>query len=65
MQKHREIEYRVLQGVEPRTWKWEIFLPDGTKAGQSLSKLQAVRTAERAIEKAIGAKRRLPPDAQQ
>lgn len=54
MPKYRGIEYHVIQGLRPRSWKWEIVLPnDGTKSGQSSSKLDAVRAAERAIERVL------------
>ncbi len=63
MAKHRGIEYRVIQGVQPRSWKWEISLPEGgTKSGQSSSKLEAIRAAERTIEKLFTpAKKHLVP----
>ncbi len=54
MAKHRGIDYSVIQGLEPRCWKWEIALPDGrTKVGQSCSRIEAVRAAERAIERLL------------
>lgn len=61
MPKYRGIDYKVIQGVRPRSWKWEIALPgNGTKTGQSSSKLEAVKATERAIEKALApVKRRL------
>jgi hypothetical protein len=58
MPNHRGIEYRVIQGVQPRTWTWEILLPDGTRTGQSKSKLEAVRAAERVIERALAPARK-------
>lgn len=62
MPKYRGVEYKVIQGVRPRSWKWEIVLPeDGTKVGQSSSRIEAVRAAERAIERVAPAKKRLPP----
>ncbi|MBI5264443.1 MAG: hypothetical protein HY852_21820 [Bradyrhizobium sp.] len=64
MPKYRGIEYSVIQGVQPRSWKWEIAVPeDGAKVGQSSSKLDAVRAAERAIERALapGQKRLISP----
>lgn len=52
MPKHRGIEYRVIQAVQPRSWTWEIILPElGIRSGLSGSKLEAVRAAERTIEK--------------
>lgn len=65
MPKYRGIEYNLLQGIRPRSWRWEIVLPqEGTKAGQSPSKLDAIRAAERTIERTLNPpkKRLVPPE---
>ncbi len=62
MPTHRGIDYRIIQGVEPRSWKWELALSDRPRSGHSMSRLDAVRAAERAIDKLLApAKKRLVP----
>jgi hypothetical protein len=65
--KYRDIEYTVVQGIGRNMWKWSVTfdadLP--VKKGQAMAKVEAVRTAERAIDLALAPKklRLVPPGA--
>jgi hypothetical protein len=54
--KHRDIEYQIRQTANPTGWKWTVHM-DGkrTKTGESSSRVSAIFSAVRAIEKALGA----------
>lgn len=55
MPKYRNLEYQIAQGIPPRTWKWEVIATDPSinKSGQESSRIQAIRAAERAIDRAL------------
>ena len=62
MMKYRDIEYTVLQGVERGVWKWTASVAGVVIMGQAAIKSEAVTAAEKAIDRALAAKReRLVP----
>ena len=63
MLKYRDIEYRVVQGVERHLWKWSASVADVVITGQARSKLAAVVEAEKTIDRALALKkvRLVPP----
>jgi hypothetical protein len=65
--KHRDIEYLVVQGFGRNVWKWSVaFDADHRVAGQAMTKAAAVSAAERAIDRALVAKKlRLVPGRDQ
>jgi hypothetical protein len=64
--KHRDIEYLVVQGIGRNVWKWSVAFADHRAAGQAMTKADAVSQAERAINRALTAKRlRLLPNRDQ
>jgi hypothetical protein len=63
---YRGVEYSILQGVERGKWMWSLSLETNVKkSGQASSKPLAVIGAERAIDRALDAKKRrlVPPDS--
>ena len=51
--KHRDVEFTVVQGLGRQLWKWG-FAQDGKAViGQAATKAEAVREAERAIDRAL------------
>jgi hypothetical protein len=65
--RHRDIEYLVVQGIGRNVWKWSVaFDADHRPAGQEMTKAAAVSAAERAIDRALAAKKlRLVPGRDQ
>jgi hypothetical protein len=65
--KHRDIEYLVVQGIGSHVWKWSVsFDSDHRVAGQAMTKAAAVSGAERAIDRALAARKlRLVPSPDQ
>ena len=63
MMKYRDIEYTVLQGVERGVWKWTASVAGVVIMGQAANKSEAVTAAEKAIDRALAAKkvRLIPP----
>jgi hypothetical protein len=61
--RHRDIEYSVVQGIGRHVWKWSVsFDADHRVAGQVMTKAEAISRAERAIDRALAAKKlRLVP----
>ena len=59
--RYRDIEYTVVQGIERQLWKWEVEAIH--LRGQDATKSEAVREAERAIDRALAPKklRPIPP----
>ena len=56
--KHRDIEYAVVQGIGGHVWKWSgAFSADHRAAGQAMTKAEAISQAERAIDRALAAKK--------
>ena len=56
--KHRDIDYSVVQGIGRNVWKWSVaFDADHRTAGQEMTKAAAVSAAERAIDRALAAKK--------
>jgi hypothetical protein len=64
MMKYRDIEYTVLQGIERGVWKWSASVAGVVITGQAAIKSKAVAAAEKAIDRALAAKRvrLVPPD---
>jgi hypothetical protein len=62
MMKHRNIEYTILQGIERGVWKWSASVEGVVLMGHAAIKSQAVTAAEKAIDRALAAKKvRLAP----
>ena len=56
--RHRDIEYLVVQGIGRNVWKWSVaFDADHRVAGQTMTKAEAISRAERAIDRALAAKK--------
>ena len=64
MMKYRNIEYTVLQGIERGVWKWTASVAGVVIMGQAAIKSKAVAAAEKAIDRALAAKkvRLVPPE---
>jgi hypothetical protein len=55
---HRDIDYSVVQGIGRHVWKWSVsFNADHQVAGQEMTKAEAISRAERAIDRALAAKK--------
>ena len=64
MMKYRDVEYTVVQGIERGLWKWSASVAGVVIAGQAAIKSEAVREAERAIDRALAPKKvRIVPPA--
>jgi hypothetical protein len=62
--KYRDIEYTVVQGIGRNMWKWSVtFDADLPVKGEAMTKVDAVRKAERVIDLALAPKklRLVPP----
>jgi hypothetical protein len=62
--KYRGLEYTIVQGIGRHVWKWSVaFDADHSASGQAMTKAEAVSEAERAIDRALAAKklRLVPP----
>ena len=55
--KYREIEYTIVQGIARQVWKWSVSVADVVTKGQTATKSEAVAEAERAIDRALAAKK--------
>jgi hypothetical protein len=64
MMKYRNVEYTVLQGIERGVWKWSASVEGVVLMGHAAIKSQAVTAAEKAIDRALAAKkvRLVPPE---
>ncbi len=57
MMKYRDVEYTVVQGIERGLWKWSASVAGVVITGQAAIKSEAVREAERAIDRALAPKK--------
>jgi hypothetical protein len=55
--RYKDIEYTVVQGIERSLWKWTVSLDDIFLQGQAATKPEAVREAERAIDRTLAPKK--------
>ena len=64
MMKYRDIEYTVLQDIGRGVWKWSASVAGVVIMGESAIKSKAVAAAEKAIDRALAAKkvRLVPPE---
>ena len=64
MMKYRDIEYTVVQGLGRHLWKWSASVVGVVIMGQAAIKSEAVTGAEKAIDRALAAKkvRLIPPE---
>jgi hypothetical protein len=64
MMKYRNVEYTVVQGIERGVWKWWTLIDGMMIRGQAAIKSDAVAAAEKAIDRALAAKkvRLVPPE---
>ena len=62
--RYRDIEFTVVQGVERGVWKWSASVTGVVITGQAAIKSEAVVAAEKAIDRALAAKkvRLIPPE---
>jgi hypothetical protein len=62
--KYRHIEFTVVQGIERGVWKWTAAVAGVVIVGQAANKSKAVAAAEKAIDRALAAKkvRLIPPE---
>jgi hypothetical protein len=62
MMRYRDIECSVVQGIERGVWKWSASVAGAVIMGQAATKSEAVAAAEKAIDRALAAKKvRLAP----
>ena len=57
MMRYRDIEYTVVQGIERGVWKWSASVAGAVIMGQAATKSEAVAAAEKAIDRALAAKK--------
>jgi hypothetical protein len=57
MMRYRDIEYSLVQGLGRHLWKWSASVADVVITGQAATKSEAVREAERAIDRALAPKK--------
>jgi hypothetical protein len=64
MMKYRDIEYTVLQDIGRGVWKWSASVAGVVIMGEAAIKSKAVAAAEKAIDRALTAKkvRLVPPE---
>jgi hypothetical protein len=64
MMKYRNIEYTVVQDIERGVWKWTASVSGVVIMGHAAMKSGAVTAAEKAIDRALAAKkvRLIPPE---
>jgi hypothetical protein len=56
--KYRNIEYSIVQGIGRNVWKWTVtFEEHRAKAGQAMTKAEAVSKAELAIQQELARKK--------
>ncbi len=55
--KYRDVEYSVVQGIRRELWKWSFSIDESIKAGHAATKAEAVKGAERAIDRALAPKK--------
>jgi hypothetical protein len=60
---YRDIEYSLVQGLGRHLWKWSASVADVVITGQAITKSEAIKEAERAIDRALAPKklRLVPP----
>jgi hypothetical protein len=62
--RYRDIEYCLFQGLGRHLWKWSASVADVVITGQAVTKSEAIKEAERAIDRALAPKKvRLVPPA--
>jgi len=63
MMRYRDIEYSLVQGLGRHLWKWSASVADVVITGQAITKSEAIKEAERAIDRALAPKklRLVPP----
>jgi hypothetical protein len=54
--KYRDVEYTVVQGIKRQLWKWSFSI-ESIKTGHAATKAEAVKGAERAIDRALAPKK--------
>jgi hypothetical protein len=55
--KYRDIEYAVVQGIGGNIWKWSLAFEDIKIGGQAKTKAEAMKDAERAIDRKLAPKK--------
>ena len=55
--KYRDIEYTLVQGIGGNIWKWSVAFEEIKIRGQAKTKADAVKDAERAIDRKLAPKR--------
>jgi hypothetical protein len=57
MMRYRDIEYSLVQGLGRHLWKWSASVADVVITGQAITKSEAIKEAERAIDRALAPKK--------
>ena len=57
---YQGLQYNVIQGIERGSWKWSVSVDGMMLRGETETKWAAVTAAQKAIDKALAA-RRVPP----
>jgi hypothetical protein len=55
--KYRDVEYTVVQGITRQLRKWSFSIDESIKTGQATTKAEAVKGAERAIDRTLAPKK--------
>jgi hypothetical protein len=55
--RHRDVEFAVVQGIGRHLWKWGFALDGKAIAGQAATKIEAVKEAVGAIDRALATKK--------
>jgi hypothetical protein len=55
--KYRDVEYSVVQGIQRELWKWSFSIDESIKSGHAATKAEAVKGAERAIDRTLAPKK--------
>ena len=56
---YQGLQYNVIQGIERGSWKWSVSVDGMMLRGETETKWAAVAAAQKAIDKALAAKRRV------
>jgi hypothetical protein len=54
---HKGIRYNIIQGIERHAWRWSVSVESMLVTGQAETRSDAIAAAERAIDKAMKAKK--------
>ena len=55
--KYRDVDYKIMQGIDRNLWKWSVTINDAIRSGHAGTKPEAIKAAERAIDHALAPKK--------